>query len=258
MDAHYWDSLASSFEHDVFDPVASDLHGTLTETLEELAADDRTVADLGCGTGRNLALLAELFSCVIAVDVSERCLKVAQERHRALQHVEFVRADLSAPVADMAPVDVALCLNVAIMPRYEARISLLRNAAELVRPGGRLLLVVPSLESVLLSVHRLVMWNLAEAGSYREAAAAASPELGFTACSLRDGVVTTAGTPTKHYLREELELLIPQVGHRILGIEKVEYAWETEFTDPPQSMGAPYPWDWLVVSEPKGGACRSR
>lgn len=255
---HYWNSLAASFERDVFDPVASDLHGTLVEALEELSAADRTVADLGCGTGRNLALLDELFRCVVAIDVSGPCLKVARERHPGLDDVEFVHADLSEPVAALDPVDVALCVNVAIMARYEVRMSLLRNAAELVRPGGRLLLVVPSLESVLLSVHRLVLWNLTEAASYREAAAAASPELGFTACSLRDGVVTTAGTPTKHYLREELELLIPEVGHRILRIEKVEYPWETEFTDPPEWMRAPYPWDWLVLSEPKGEACRSR
>jgi hypothetical protein len=65
--------------------------------------------------------------------------------------------------------------------------------------------------------------------------------LGFTARSVRDGVVETGGTPTKHYLREELELLLPELGHEICSIEKVQYHWNTEFDKPPSTMIAPYP-----------------
>ena len=111
-------------------------------------------------------------------------------------------------------------------------------------------MLVPLLESVLLTVHRQVLWNFEEYKNYQQAAAAASSELGFTACSVRDGVVEKGGTPTKHYLREELELLLQELGHQVCSIEKVEYPWNTEFEHPPASMGAPYPWDWLVVSKP--------
>ena len=50
---------------------------------------------------------------------------------------------------------------------------------------------------------------------------------------------------------QELEILLDSAGHRTISIEKAEYGWETEFDDPPASMGAPYPWDWFAVSTPK-------
>jgi len=124
--------------------------------------------------------------------------------------------------------------------------------AGLIRRGGRLFLVVPSVESVLLCTHRLIMWNLEEEAEYRRAAAAAGTEMGFTANSMRDGIVKAGDVRTKHYLREELELLMKELGHRVIDIGKMEYRWNTEFKNPPRAMQAPYPWDWLVVSAPAG------
>jgi hypothetical protein len=100
-------------------------------------------------------------------------------------------------------------------------------------------------------MHRLTMWNMEDHQSYRHAAAAASEEYRFTAPAIRDGVVGAGEEPTKHYTREELEILLESVGHRTVSIEKAEYGWDTEFDDPPESMGAPYPWDWFAVSTPR-------
>ena len=250
MQADYWDKLAASFERDVFHPVANDLHGTILTTLLSVSSLSRSVADIGCGTGRLLPTLAEHFRSVIAIDLSERCLQIAQKRCRSFDCVLYLQHDLTTPLPNIDQVDVGVCLNVAIMQSYRSRIRLLKNVTKLIRPRGRLVLLIPSMESVLLTVHRLVLWNLEESKTYQQAAAAASSELGFTARSVRDGVVETGGTPTKHYLREELELLIQELGHQVCSIEKVEYPWHTEFEDPPASMAAPYPWDWLVVSKP--------
>jgi hypothetical protein len=138
------------------------------------------------------------------------------------------------------------------MPNYHQRMSLLENVTSLIAPNGRLLVLIPSLESVLLTIHRLVQWNLEECSSYRQAAAAASDELGFTAASIRDGIVKKGGTSTKHYLKEELEILTRELGFQLCSISKVEYSWTTEFSKPPDSMVAPYPWDWFVVMKPGG------
>ena len=65
----------------------------------------------------------------------------------------------------------------------------------------------------------MVLWNLQESKTYRQAAAAASRELGFTARSVRDGVVETGGTPTKHYRelseRARIVLISPQPADKI-------------------------------------------
>jgi 2-polyprenyl-3-methyl-5-hydroxy-6-metoxy-1,4-benzoquinol methylase len=250
MQADYWDALAASFEKEVFQPVATGLDGTILNAVVNLASKGRSVADIGCGTGSFLPTLAGHFGSVTAIDLSKRCLEIAQKRHNNIDSIKFLQHDLTLPLPEIQQFNVGVCLNVAIMPSYEARMKLLKNVMSLIRPRGRLLLLVPSVESVLLTIHRLVLWNLAESQTYLRAAAAASNELGFTACSLRDGVVEKRGTATKHYLREELEILINALGHKVCSIEKVQYPWHSEFDAPPASMGAPYPWDWLVVSTP--------
>ena len=250
MDEKHWDGLAATFDRDVFNPVTNDLHGTFLKTLRRYARRGGTAADFGCGNGRQLPLIARRFRMIAAMDHSGRCVAEAARRCRRFRHVTFRQHDLTKPVRFIAPVDTGICINVAIMPDYDMRMRLLRNVTNRIRRGGRLFLVVPSMESTLYSAHRLILWNLTDHDSYREASAAAQPETGFTNASVRDGVVTVGEVRTKHYLREELELLLPRLGHRILEIAKMEYPWKSEFMHPPRSMRAPYPWDWLVVSTP--------
>jgi 2-polyprenyl-3-methyl-5-hydroxy-6-metoxy-1,4-benzoquinol methylase len=250
MQADYWNTLAASFEEDVFQPVANDMNGIVMKALSDLASKNRSVVDIGCGTGSLLPVLLKLFAAVLALDLSEACLEIAQKRNRNRKKLKFLQQDLTGELADLNPFDIGVCLNVAIMPDYHQRMRLLENVTKLIAPRGRLLLLVPSLESVLLTIHRLVHWHLQECHNYRQAAAAASGELGFTVASIRDGVVKKGGTDTKHYLKEELQILVEQLGFHLCSISKVEYPWSTEFDNPPDSMGAPYPWDWFLVLKP--------
>jgi hypothetical protein len=55
--------------------------------------------------------------------------------------------------------------------------------------------------------------------------------------------------PTKHYLKEELELLLALEGFIVERIEKINYTWKTEFTNPPKWLKEPYPWDWMCVAK---------
>ena len=246
MNQDYWNRLARIFDEEVFDPVASDRQGIILETLSGLSTKTKEAVDIGCGTGRNIPLLARKFRSVIGIDISNKCLEIAERSHGSLGNVKFRQLDLAKDLPGHLRADVGLCLNVVMMPSYETRRRVLNNILSLVRPGGHLLLLVPSLESALLTINRLIRWNLDEYASYRQAAAAANEELGFSTPSIRDGLIYKGGTLTKHYLREELLLNFEELGQEVLNIHKVEYNWDTEFDSPPSSMSAPYPWDWLV------------
>ena len=56
------------------------------------------------------------------------------------------------------------------------------------------------------------------------------------------------GVPTKHYLREEAIVFLEEEGFQVVSVDKIEYAWNTEFDDPPRWMGSPGPWDWLLIA----------
>ena len=140
-----------------------------------------------------------------------------------------------------------MSVNVAIMREGKVRRGIFRTMRRCVRKGGRLVVVVPSLESALYADYRLVQWNL-KAGLTAAEAASEVKDAGEEAnSSVRQGIVEIDGVPTKHYLEEELLATFKGGPFEVLLIEKVEYLWTTEFDRPPKWMKEPYPWDWMLV-----------
>lgn len=96
------------------------------------------VVELGCGTGKNTAWLAERYPRVTALDLSEAMLDKARARvpHG---HVAFLRHDLRDPLplddasAELATFDL-------VLEHIETTAPLFVEAARVLRPGGRLFL----------------------------------------------------------------------------------------------------------------------
>jgi ubiquinone/menaquinone biosynthesis C-methylase UbiE/DNA-binding transcriptional ArsR family regulator len=98
-----------------------------------------TVGDLGCGTGQLSATIAPHVSRIIAVDASTDMLDAARERLAASPHVEVRQGQLEAlPMVDgeLDAAVLSLVLHYAPDP-----VRALSEAARVVRPGGRLLVV---------------------------------------------------------------------------------------------------------------------
>ena len=55
--------------------------------------------------------------------------------------------------------------------------------------------------------------------------------------------------PTKHYVKEELELLLDREGLKAESFHKIEYDWSTEFIKAPSWLQNPKPWDWLAIAQ---------
>lgn len=236
-----WDGVAKRFETRVCHVLAEDRNGVVAAAIarERRRLKKRSTAtaiDFGCGIGRALPLLARSFDRVIAVDGSRACLERARRRTRKSDAIEFVLADLARERLALPKADVALCVNVALTPSTRDRARILENVARNLERGGRLLLVVPALESDLLVRRRLEAWT---GRRFREKKGE----------RVAEGIVDAGGVPTKHWTREEILLAAEDLGCRAISIERVEYAWSTELVRPPRSFRDPYPWDWLGVLE---------
>jgi SAM-dependent methyltransferase len=109
------------------------------EALLALVPSAWTVADLGCGTGALTAELAARVRTVVAVDQSAAMLRAARRRTEGLRNVELHEADLAALPLDAASVDAALL--VLVLAYLELPENALREAARVLRPGGRLVIV---------------------------------------------------------------------------------------------------------------------
>jgi ArsR family transcriptional regulator len=109
------------------------------EALLALLPPEWTVADLGCGTGALAEELARHVRKVVAVDQSAEMLRAARRRLGKLRNVEIHEARLEAlPVAD-ASCDAAVA--VLVLSYLKDPSAALREAARILRPGGRLVLL---------------------------------------------------------------------------------------------------------------------
>ncbi len=249
MNRTYWNRMADRYEDEIFSVREHDRADLIASRIRRYGKKNQAASDIGCGIGHFLPLLAGQFRKVLALDLSSKCIAKARAAHSRLSNVSYRTADLAAPGMRLPPADFALCVNSAISPSITHRNRLLDVTCRHLRPGGHLVLVVPALESIFLADFRLIEWNLRE--GMRPGRAVRS---GFRAHRpirkprAHEGVVRIDGIETKHFLREEVMILLGNRGMRTLEIEKIEYPWGTEFAIPPRWMKAPFPWDWLFVA----------
>ena len=105
---------------------------------------DETVADVGCGTGRDAEHLLQLLPAgrVLAIDGSQQMLAQTRSRMAGAGHqdrVEIVQADLRDPaptaLASHPPVDAAV--SVATLHWLPDHAQVFRTVAGLLKPGGQ-------------------------------------------------------------------------------------------------------------------------
>ena len=126
-----------------WDSLRTELFGERPELRALLALLDPewVVGDLGCGTGQLSATVAPYVSRVVAVDESPDMLDAARRRLAQLREgtVEVREGRLEALPLDDGALDVALLsLVLHYVPAPERALA---EAARVLRPGGRVLLV---------------------------------------------------------------------------------------------------------------------
>jgi SAM-dependent methyltransferase len=109
------------------------------EALLGLLPPEHVVADLGCGAGSLSAALAPHVGRVIGVDQSAAMLRAARRRLEPFDNVELHRAGLED--LPLAPRSCDAALLVLVLAYVPAVAPVLAEAARILRPGGRLVVV---------------------------------------------------------------------------------------------------------------------
>jgi 2-polyprenyl-3-methyl-5-hydroxy-6-metoxy-1,4-benzoquinol methylase len=243
MDRKYWETIAPKYDDEIFDVLQNDTSGSIVAAIEEMAAADKTVIDIGCAVGKWIPVLAPAFKHVIAADISRKNLEIAKARYPEYDNVEYCPMDMSANDLTVMPCDVAICINAILTDSLEKRINFFQSLALCLNKGGGLVLVVPSLESKLFTNIIADRWDVAE-----DDKAPALKEAIKKIKNINQGVTDIDNVPTKHYLKEELQLLLTQEGFDVMQVKKINYPWTTEFDKPPKWLAEPYPWDWMCTA----------
>ncbi len=112
-----------------------------------------SVVDVGCGVGRVLVWLAGRCAHVDGVDVAEGMLhraRTAVESAGVVNSVTLRRASADALPLASSTSDAIVCLGLFEHLPSEVRLGALDEFARVLRPGGRLVLVLSNARSVLL------------------------------------------------------------------------------------------------------------
>jgi 2-polyprenyl-3-methyl-5-hydroxy-6-metoxy-1,4-benzoquinol methylase len=246
MDRKYWEKIAPDYNEEIFDVLKNDKKNIIRSAIIKRASPAKTVADIGCAVGKWLPVLAPAFKQVIAVDISIKNLGIAQKNHPQYNNVDYIRADMSAGKTKLPKCDMAICINAILTDSVKKRDNFFKNLSRIVKKGGYLVLVVPSLESWMMTHIIQNKWKIDEALFAAKFSAKAGSK---KYRNLLQGHADIDQVPTKHYLREELDLILSLQGFSIETIQKIEYNWKTEFVKPPKWLKRPNPWDWMLAAK---------
>ena len=244
MKRAYWEKMAPSYNEEIFDVLQQDRKALIKKEIKKHADPTHKVIDIGCAIGKWFPVLSPQFKKVVALDISAENLRIAKEMYPGFGNIDYCRGDMSNPRIKLPRCEMGICINAILTPESKDRIIFFRNLSRCIKKEGILIITVPSLESFLLS--KIIQQEFSIDASLFPTLKNKKKGLQNWNKILR-GVGDIDQVPHKHFLGEELELLLERSGFQTIKRQKIEYNWNTEFHKPPRWLQSPRPWDWMIV-----------
>jgi 2-polyprenyl-3-methyl-5-hydroxy-6-metoxy-1,4-benzoquinol methylase len=245
MKRSYWEKIAPSYNDEIFDVLHNDKKALIRKAITKYASQKKTIIDIGCAIGKWLPVLSPAFKKVIAVDISAKNLEIAQQLYPQYKNVEYLRADMSGKRTKVPACDVGICINAILTPDLKDRMIFFGSLSACIKKGGHIIITIPSLESWLFTS---ILQQQFKIDKPLFPATTNAKEAIRKWNNIRIGNADIDHVPHKHYLKEELQLLLANEGFIAEDFQKIEYDWTTEFIKPPLWLKEPKPWDWMVVA----------
>ena len=149
----YYDKLAQEYHYSESyrrRPWAEYFHitrrvGEIVASLENISNNFtiHSAADIGCGDGVLLPFISMAARKVTAMDISPERLRMAEEAGKGLSNIDYAVADIMSNSSDFhEKFDLVVCSEVIEHVRDYA--TFFDNLAEMIAPGGYLILSTPS------------------------------------------------------------------------------------------------------------------
>jgi ubiquinone/menaquinone biosynthesis C-methylase UbiE len=246
----HWSRHAARYEELFVDPHDLAVESPLRNALEAIAdTSNKTVADLGCGTGPLLPYLAQRFGRVIALDFAPGMLERARERldSEAVSRVTFLKRPMHQLDEFAGQVDVAVAVNSLVMPDVRLIDRTLKSIRASLRPGGQFMGVVPSIDTIYYHLMLLMDQSIDQGLETKEAKRLAGLHAERRYYDFAFGEFHFDGLRQKFWQPFELEYRLQKAGFTSTTLGKVLYPWDESWAGSEAMVGFPRSWDWFFM-----------
>ena len=249
----HWSRYAARYDEVFLDPYAPEVDNPLWAALAAVPdAGQRTVADLGCGTGPLLPRLVTRFDRVLALDFAPAMLARAKSRlgPEAAARVTFVQRPMHE-LADFAgQIDVAVTVNSLVMPDVRLIDRTLRAIRASLKPGGQLLGIVPAIDAIAYHIMLLTDQALDRGLEPKEAERLAALQAERRYYDFAFGRFRFQGLRQKFWQPFEVEHRLAKAGFTAITLTKLLYPWDENLAGYQDFAHLPRSWDWFVRARP--------
>lgn len=240
----YFEHVSSPFEEGAQLPIENEIRKMNTKARQRMI-----VCDAGCGIGNLIPLLSKNFKQVVAFDFSKGMVEQAKTRFSKLKNVEIRQEDMTNLKKLKGKFDCVFSVNSMIMPSSNMVDDAMVEVHNSLRKGGKLIAVMPSLESVLYESMLVQEVHLKKFHSEKIATWQTKRKVGAQYYDFYTGLIDIEGKQ-KHFYSFEIEHRLKKAGFKNIKLSKVFYPWSSvQDMKPPESAKDAQVWDWFVTAE---------
>ncbi len=244
MDNLQWDRLAECYHEEIVSPFYGNVKNPLVDELDNIKGKKaKSIAEFGCGHFNLGKELCSSFRSVHASDFSEKMIEIAATQNKfsnLILKVEDIRT-----ISYKSKFDVIISVNSILMPSFKDNLKSFCNLFEALKDGGTLLLIVPSMESILYHGMLLLHSELLEK-DIRKARISAKRKFEHGKYDFFLGHYIDDDERQKFYYEHEIRYMLKKAGFTNLSISKVNYPWGEDVSDYDDFPEEEPLWDWFI------------
>jgi len=249
-----WDKVSKNYYTEILSPIKDSMKNPLFEDIKKIKAKkSKIVADLGCGVGELAKILSSNFKEVIALDFSEKMIKLAKTKakNKNLKNIQFLVKDISKLKEFQNKIDVAIAINSIITKDLLKINQMFKEIHNILKNKGIFLAILPSMEVYLYQSMLIANKELKKSQNKTksEIKRKIRQEIKKGEHDFLLGMTNFQGKQ-KNYYRFEILWRLKKAGFKNIKIKKVFYSWK-EFREAGQTYFPKEdpPWDWYVYCE---------
>ena len=243
-----WNLLAENYHKEIISPFQKGVKNSLFKELDKIKdSKNKVIADIGCGRGEILDILASKFKKVYAIDFSPNMIDIAKKLSTR-KNIKYIVKDIKNLSEFKNKFDVIVCVNSIMMPKIRNLKMALKSVYSTLKKDGVFLGIFPSMDSILYQGFLILEEQIGKHKDEKRAFRNTKRIFERKKYNFILGTYSDEGNIQKFYYDFELKIRLRDTGFKNIVLSKVLYPWGSEISDFLDFPGKPKMWDWFVIA----------